>query len=432
MSQNTTTSNTTSKQSLILKRAILGGAASIVAASSTHPIDVVKIRLQTQYQSQEKVYRNFFQSIRLIHSNEGITGLYKGLSASWVRESIYSTIRLGSYEPIKQLLGATDPNNTSFFLKFLSGGMAGMVASMFSTPMDLIKIRMQASDYTQQRRSILSHGKEIYQNWGLKGLWKGVQPTVFRAILLNATFLASYDHTKHTLINYKILPDGQVNHMVSSIISGICIALVITPIDLIKTRIQNQRVDNIKYKGILDQIARYYKKKTKPFHQLLVIGPQSAGKTTLIRAIIDNESIKILKKNDTENPSFKIKHVRYTLIEQTLQSLQSDLEKYLKVAAIILLIDISDENSINEGKEILNFIQENDVLKEKPIVIYGNKMDIASSITEYQIRKQFGLLIDMYTVQEQRVNIYLCSASINTGFMPGIQWLTDEFLKNPK
>lgn len=57
--------------------------------------------------------------------------------------------------------------------------------------------------------------------------------------MLNATKLATYDHIKHYLINHKILHDGYMCHFVSSVCAGICIAVVTSPIDIVKTRIMN-------------------------------------------------------------------------------------------------------------------------------------------------------------------------------------------------
>jgi hypothetical protein len=41
------------------------------------------------------------------YQSEGLRGPYKGLSASLMRESSYTTLRLGLYEPYKQLLGGS-------------------------------------------------------------------------------------------------------------------------------------------------------------------------------------------------------------------------------------------------------------------------------------------------------------------------------------
>ena len=80
----------------------------------------------------------------MILEHEGTRGLYKGITASWMRESIYSSLRLGLYEPFKRMLGATDNKNTPFYLKFLAGGMSGFIGSALANPTDLLKVRMQA------------------------------------------------------------------------------------------------------------------------------------------------------------------------------------------------------------------------------------------------------------------------------------------------
>ena len=42
-----------------------------------------------------------------------------------MREGSYSTIRLGAYEPIKRLFGATDPAHTPLWKKICSGAISG-------------------------------------------------------------------------------------------------------------------------------------------------------------------------------------------------------------------------------------------------------------------------------------------------------------------
>ncbi len=179
----------------------------------------------------------------MVVDHEGVRGLYKGITASWMRESIYSSLRLGLYEPFKRLLGATDPKNTPFYLKFLAGGMSGFIGSALANPTDLLKVRMQA--WEGAPHSLTWHIKDVYNHWGFMGFYRGLNATIIRAILLNATKLATYDHIKHSLINYKILDDGYMCHFVSSVCAGVCIAIVTSPVDIVKTRLMNQPKGNI-------------------------------------------------------------------------------------------------------------------------------------------------------------------------------------------
>ena len=85
-------------------RMLFAGMASVCSGSVTHPLETVKTRMQMQGEVGNKStvrYDNVFKGAQVIVRNEGFTGLFKGLPATWMRESIYSTLRLGLYEPFK-------------------------------------------------------------------------------------------------------------------------------------------------------------------------------------------------------------------------------------------------------------------------------------------------------------------------------------------
>jgi hypothetical protein len=167
---------------------------------------------------------------------EGFTALYKGLTAQWFKECFYSTLRLGTYEPLRNhFSGGKTPRETAFSVKVLSGGIAGLLGSTFSAPADIVKVRMQAWEQAQTR-GVIWHSQDIYNHWGWKGFLKGVEPTILRAVVLNAVYLSTYDHIKHYLIAVQHLPDGYLNHFVSSMTSGLVITLTTSPCDVVKTR----------------------------------------------------------------------------------------------------------------------------------------------------------------------------------------------------
>lgn len=130
----------TIEESLI--RMGLAGISSMVACSFTHPIDTIKIRLQKEGEGvsgthKQKKYYNILRGIKVITKEEGFLALYKGLIPSLLREASYSTLRLGLYEPFKELLGGTDPKNTPIWIKFLSGLLSGSTGALISNPLDL-------------------------------------------------------------------------------------------------------------------------------------------------------------------------------------------------------------------------------------------------------------------------------------------------------
>lgn len=85
-----------------LARWYFGGIAAASAACFTHPLDLLKVAIQTQ--QEEKL--SSLQIARKILKSEGVTGLYYGISASVLRQMTYSTVRFGVYEIGKQYYGS--------------------------------------------------------------------------------------------------------------------------------------------------------------------------------------------------------------------------------------------------------------------------------------------------------------------------------------
>ena len=70
----------------------------------TNPMDVIKIRNQ-QFGKVNPEYARFRGTFSKILAEEGVFGFLKGVKPSVVREATYSSIRMGMYEPIKDVLG---------------------------------------------------------------------------------------------------------------------------------------------------------------------------------------------------------------------------------------------------------------------------------------------------------------------------------------
>lgn len=71
---------------------------------------------------------------------------YKGIEAAYLREMSYTSLRLGLYSPIKDLLAGKDNKNPSAFVKFMSGACSGALAASAGNPFDVLKTRMMASE----------------------------------------------------------------------------------------------------------------------------------------------------------------------------------------------------------------------------------------------------------------------------------------------
>ena len=82
----------------------------------------------------------------------------------------------------------------------------------------------------------------VHRREGYSGLWRGVGPTAGRAALVAGVQLPVYDWTKLLLLTHNILPgDSAWNHLLSSFCAGLCACLASSPVDVIRTRLMDQR-----------------------------------------------------------------------------------------------------------------------------------------------------------------------------------------------
>lgn len=81
-------------QSMRKSRWFFGGIASSAAACITHPLDLIKVHMQTQQEGKLTIVGQTMKIVR----TQGLFAMYNGLSASILRQATYSTTRFGIYE----------------------------------------------------------------------------------------------------------------------------------------------------------------------------------------------------------------------------------------------------------------------------------------------------------------------------------------------
>ncbi|XP_064417909.1 mitochondrial glutamate carrier 1 isoform X2 [Latimeria chalumnae] len=74
---------------------------------------------------------------------KGLTGLYKGLGATLLRDVPFSMIYFPFFAHLNQLGQKTPNHKAPFYHSFLSGCVAGCAAAVAVTPLDVIKTRLQ-------------------------------------------------------------------------------------------------------------------------------------------------------------------------------------------------------------------------------------------------------------------------------------------------
>ncbi|RYP92095.1 hypothetical protein DL770_001756 [Monosporascus sp. CRB-9-2] len=217
-----------------------GGSASSMAACVTHPLDLVKVRLQLRSGNAPK---NMSGTFVHVVRGEGVRGLYSGLTASLLRQMTYSTVRFGVYEDLKR---RTTPEGAKPSLPMLIGlsTLSGALGGVSGNAADVTNVRMQQD-------AALPPGRKFGYRNGLHGMWRmladegprswfrGVGANSMRAALMNASQLASYDSFKAFLMARTPLGDTTATHFTSSLLAGFVATTICSPVDVIKSRVMS-------------------------------------------------------------------------------------------------------------------------------------------------------------------------------------------------
>ncbi|XP_064991931.1 uncharacterized protein LOC135628896 isoform X1 [Musa acuminata AAA Group] len=214
------------------------GAAVAVATAVTHPLDVVKVRLQMQLAGQRGHLVGMGTIFTQMIKNEGARSLYLGLGPALTRSLLYGGLRLGLYEPFKYVCEHV-VGSTNIFVKIASGAFSGAIATGVTNPTEVLKVRLQMNSSSQT--GPFREMYKIVSDDGVRALWKGVGPAMARASCLTASQLATYDESKQVLLKWTPLEEGFHLHLISSCIAGTVGTLVTAPVDMIKTRLMLQQ-----------------------------------------------------------------------------------------------------------------------------------------------------------------------------------------------
>uniref|UniRef100_A0A8K9X973 Solute carrier family 25 member 13 n=1 Tax=Oncorhynchus mykiss TaxID=8022 RepID=A0A8K9X973_ONCMY len=231
----------------------LGSIAGAVGATAVYPIDLVKTRMQNQRTTgslvEELMYKNSLDCFKKVLRYEGFFGLYRGLVPQLLGVAPEKAIKLTVNDFIR---GKTRQKDGSIPVpaEILAGACAGGSQVIFTNPLEIVKIRLQVAGEitTGPRVSAISVIKDL----GFFGLYKGAKACFLRDIPFSAIYFPCYAHVK----TYMSDEDGRIGPgklLFSGAIAGMPAASLVTPADVIKTRLQvAARAGQTTYSGLVD------------------------------------------------------------------------------------------------------------------------------------------------------------------------------------
>lgn len=229
-----------------------GAIARGLAQTVLHPVDVVRTRLQA----------------RDIAASWKPSVFVKGVIPQISLAIPAGAIQFLAFEAAKEKLAELFPSEKmSTARTLMSGALGSLAAASCRVPQEVLKQRIQADIYP----NILVALRETLFTQGPTSLYKGAIATISRDVPWNA--LSFMFHAQGKKIFKSIrgrAPEPDENLAVAGV-AGAIAAIIMTPVDVVKTRIMTQRVGVTQYSGLVGTLRK-------------IIAEEGAG--TLMKGVI--------------------------------------------------------------------------------------------------------------------------------------------------
>nr|GMC56461.1 S-adenosylmethionine carrier 1, chloroplastic/mitochondrial-like isoform X1 [Ipomoea batatas] len=166
---------------ILYEGAVAGAAAGVVVETVLYPIDTIKTRLQAVRGGGEIILK----------------GLYSGLAGNLAGVLPASAIFVGVYEPTKQKLLKSLPENLSALAHLTAGAVGGAASSIIRVPTEVVKQRMQTGQFASAPDAV----RLIISKEGFRGLYAGYGSFLLRDLPFDAMQFCIYEQLR---LGYKL------------------------------------------------------------------------------------------------------------------------------------------------------------------------------------------------------------------------------------
>jgi len=219
-----------------------GAVAGVSEILVMYPLDVVKTRIQLQQGkgSGADAYNGMVDCFRKIVKNEGFSRLYRGIEAPILMEAPKRATKFAANDSwgkfYRDLFGM--PKMTQS-LSVLTGATAGATEAFVVVPFELVKIRLQDKAQAGKYNGMVDVVVKTVKAEGPLALYNGLESTLWRHILWNAGYFGCIFQVRALLPKADNKTSQMGYDLLSGATGGTVGTIVNTPMDVVKSRIQN-------------------------------------------------------------------------------------------------------------------------------------------------------------------------------------------------
>ena len=244
---------------VVTKKLFCGGIAGTTACVLGQPLDLIKIRLQTE----PKLYKSAYSCFMMTARNEGYRSFFRGMAAPLCSQFFQTGLMFtGESFALEYLQPGSNLNSNesaqTALNVFCAGSFGGLIKCLVLVPTDLIKCKMQVDQSGAGKASLYSNSvdcfSKIYKSEGIIGLYKGFGVTTLREVPAFGLYFFVYRYTLNHLdrlyygenvlekSSSSVIKSNAVQPGLTTVIAGGLAGSVawicIYPFDVIKSHIQ--------------------------------------------------------------------------------------------------------------------------------------------------------------------------------------------------
>lgn len=274
MKTNGSTRKTTLFSTIRYEHLVAGFSGGVTSTLILHPLDLIKIRFAVNdgRTATAPQYRGLTSAFITIFRQEGLSGLYKGVTPNVCGSGSAWGFYFLFYNSIKTWIqkgnSATPLGPT---MHMIAAAEAGILTLVMTNPIWVVKTRLclqygHDNIHTPETRynGMIDALAKIYRQEGVRGLYRGFIPGMF-GVSHGAIQFMTYEEMKNKYNEYRNVPIdtkmGTTEYLSFAAISKLIAAAVTYPYQVVRARMQDH---NHSYAGTWDCIKQTWRYERMP------------------------------------------------------------------------------------------------------------------------------------------------------------------------
>lgn len=158
--------------------------------------------------------------------------------------------------------------------------------------------------------------------------------------------------------------------------------------------------------------------------RILMVGLDAAGKTTILYKLKLGEVVTTIPTIGFNVETVEYKNVSFTVWDVGGQDKIRPLWRhyYQNTNGLIFVVDSNDRDRIDDAREELQKMLNEDEMRDAIILVFANKQDLPNAMTAAEITDKLGL----HNLRNRQWFIQSACATTGDGLYEGLDWLTNK------